>query len=174
MTPRPLQRYEWNDAAIYACKGGHLSKGARDVILLLSPAVNWRPTAPERDGVPGLYWRNEDACQSVGLGWSTFRRHRGEIEAAGFWTHDGGGNLIPTVPAQIEQGSAQIEHGSAQIEQRVAQIEQVAAQIEPPCSEDLLTEDLPTEDLLTVHSPAPEKDGGHACTVWCEAQGYCA
>jgi len=142
-----VKRHDWNDAAIEAARIGLISKGARDVILVISKAINWKPDRvehPERRGYPGLYWKNEEACTAVGLGWSTFRRYRGEIEQAGFW-YSVNGNLIPCVPEYLNTP----EKRSAIGEQLPAQIEQLPAQIEPPFSVDIFTVDTCSVDTCS-------------------------
>ncbi len=122
-----VRRFEWDDALVYACRDGHLSRGAMTVALQLSTAITWLP----KDGKPsGLYWKNETACKSVGVSRATYFRYRAELANVGFYK-EVRGNFIPLLP------------NKSQSETTESQVETNKSQLDNPCSD---------SDSVAVHS----------------------
>lgn len=142
-----IKRHDWEDALVQAQVDGLIKDGALLLALKLAKAINWNP----KNGRPaGLYWKNEDAFEAVGIARATYFRHRQSLFETGCFK-DEGGNLIPCLPAesQIETNTkstesveSQIETTESQIETTQSQIETGKSQIDNPLSVDTLSEDV--------------------------------
>lgn len=134
-----LQRYTWEDELIDAQVTGVLPAAAVNVALRLAKQINWNPTKAWRKE-PGLYWKNEDACRSVGIGRSTFYRHRESLIDAGFFKVVSG-NLHPRLPSESQEETRTSEPGTKKSEDETPK-----SQGDQPLSEDLFSDDLLSDD----------------------------
>src|SRR6478735_8865148 len=142
---RSMKRYEWEDRLVEAQAAGLLSDGALLVALKLAKVINWSPKGKQQ---PGLYWKNQDAFDAVGIARATYFRHRPSLFETGFFT-ELNGNLIPLLPEQ-----SQLETANSQLETVQSQIETTESQIEHPFTVDVLSEDVCSEDSLSVDTDA--------------------
>jgi len=143
-----IERYTWEDAVIEAERQGLISAGAVNMCLRLAKAINWVPTNRRKGQPSGLYWKNEEALQSVGSSRATYYRYREELFKAGLFTEDRG-NLIPLVPdlSQPETNESQPETGKSQPETDLSQPDN-------PYSEDTYSEDSYTDKTYSVSAAA--------------------
>lgn len=147
-----LNRYEWEDALIGASEAGVLKDGALLVALKLAKVIHWNP----KDGRPsGLYWKNMDAFEAVGIARATFFRHRESLFETGFLSMTNG-NLIPSLPkSQIETvEQSQNETLESQVETNQSQVETTESQVDNPYTVDTYTEDSFSEDTYTLNAAA--------------------
>jgi len=162
-----MKRYEWEDRLVEAQAAGLLSDGALLVALKLAKVINWSPKGKQQ---PGLYWKNQDAFDAVGIARATYFRHRPSLFETGFFT-ELNGNLIPLLPEQSQLETAntsneshietvtkgnesQLETDESQLETVQSQIETTESQIEHPFTVDVLSEDVCSEDSLSVDTDA--------------------
>lgn len=100
-----IKRYEWEDALIDAQVEGRISNGALLVALKLSKAITW---VPDDGRQSALYWKNEEAFKAVGLGRSTYFKHRDELFGTGFFVSirdsKSRDNLHPAIPESPQDG----------------------------------------------------------------------
>lgn len=96
-----IKRYTWEDSLIQAAADGEITARAAFAALRLAKAINWKPVEPRRKGRPGLYWKNETACEDVGLARSTFYRANKELKEAGYLELIGG-NLLVRFPDEYQ------------------------------------------------------------------------
>lgn len=136
-----LQRYEWEDALIAAELDGYLPAGAVNMALRLAKAITWK-----KNGTPELRWKNQTACESVGVSRATYFRYRKSLFETGFFT-EVKGNLVPHLP-----DLSQIEIGQSHIETKDSQIETPESQFDTPYTVDTYTGDSFTVDESTVNT----------------------
>lgn len=145
-----MNRYDWEDALIDAQTAGLIPDGALLVALKLARAINWNP----KDKRPaGLYWKNQDAFDHVGVSRATFYRHQKSLLETGFLTTKGR-NLLPAIPEK-----SQIETEESQVETVESHIETPESQLDNPFSEDTFSEEVCSEeDEVTTTADAPVVD----------------
>lgn len=136
-----LQRYEWEDALIAAELDGILAAGAVNMALRLAKAITWK-----RNGKPELRWKNQAACESVGVSRATYFRHRRSLFETGFLT-EVRGNLVPQLP-----DLSQIEPVQSQSEMEQSQVDTDESQSDNPYTVDTYTGNSFTVDEYTVET----------------------
>ena len=143
-----LQRYEWEDALIAAELDGYLPAGAVNMALRLAKAITWK-----RGGTPELRWKNQTACESVGVARATYFRHRKSLFETGFLT-EVRGNLVPQLPdlSQIETVQSQNDTVESQNDTVEFQTETPESQSDNPYTVDTYTGDSFTVDEYTVET----------------------
>jgi hypothetical protein len=159
-----LQRYEWEDSLIEAQKDGIISNGALMAAVKLARAINWNPTRAERTE-PGLYWKNDDAFEAVGLGRSTFYRHRSELFDTGFFDTVRG-NLVPRL------GQSTLRTAESTVETNESQEETAQSQGGQPFSEDTFTVNTWSEDAISEDDEASASPRPHRFTPSLTSSGY--
>lgn len=139
-----MNRYEWEDALVDAQTTGVIPNGALLLALKLARAINWSP----KDKRPaGLYWKNEDAVESVGASRATYFRYRKTLVQTGFLTQ-ARGNLLPTLP---EKSLVETTESLPETEKSLVETEQSLG--DTPLSEDTFSVDELSEETLNEEGP---------------------
>lgn len=145
-----MNRYDWEDALIDAQTAGRIPNGALLVALKLARAINWKPKGNKP---AGLYWKNEEALESVGSSRASYFKHRKSLVETGFFTQENG-NLLPTIPEKslVETEKSPVETTESLVETEKSLGDNPLS--EDTCSEDVLSED----DVVTTTADAPVVD----------------
>lgn len=175
-----IQRYAWSDAIVEAQAMGVIGNGEFTTAMKLAHAIYWEPS----DGRPsGLYWSNELAAQTVGLGLATFYRRIKSLKQAGFF-EEVKGNLIPCIPDSQSETHAKFDERkealkaahTSQSESQPLKVRVATSQSESPNSQsdktysgDYAVErysgDLYSEDSIAgAKAPALPAEGGESST----------
>ena len=139
-----VQRYEWEDALVDAQTTGLIPNGALLLALKLARAINWCP----KDKRPaGLYWKNEDALESVGASRATYFKHRQSLVETGFFRQENG-NLLPTMPDE-----SLVETRKSLVKTTESLVETEKSLVDNPLSVDTFSEDELSEETLSEEGP---------------------